>query len=157
MRDEIGLSAPGSLCRTGGSPVMSLAIPNTKAGIVMAVAWLQEQCGRAEIPDVLWDAMRLCIEETLTNIVSYADADGSGVEIEIRLSSEGDVHRLEVVDTGVAFDPLGVELDDPVEDLDSLCPGGQGIHLIRNFSTDCAYARVGATNQLTLSFTPETE
>lgn len=129
----------------------TLAIDNNPAGIAAASSWFEGLRLLSAASDTVWHAMSLCLEEALTNVVSYADSDGSGIEIDVIFSKEQDSFRIDIIDSGFAFDPLQVE---PVrtESLDTMTPGGQGINLIRSFSTSCTYSRRNTKNHLSLIF-----
>jgi anti-sigma regulatory factor (Ser/Thr protein kinase) len=92
----------------------------------------------------------LCLDELLTNVISYGFADGAPHEIEVRMWVADGRVRIEVEDDGHAFNPL----DNPPPDLDSGLEqreiGGLGIHFVRESMDRVAYRRAGDHNLLTM-------
>jgi len=100
--------------------------------------------------------VNLCLDEVLTNIISYAYDDGAAHEIIVRLSvNEGSPAtqssrelRIEIEDDGRAFNPLAVEqpeLSGPAEERPI---GGLGLRLVRKLMTGLEYRRSDGKNVL---------
>jgi anti-sigma regulatory factor (Ser/Thr protein kinase) len=92
----------------------------------------------------------LCLDEAVTNIISYAFPDGGEHEIVVRLTPNGDEMIAEVIDGGIPHDPLAKQ--DPehlLASLDDRPIGGLGIHLIRKLSRAVSYAYEDGKNHLT--------
>ncbi len=108
---------------------------------------LLRRCGTEE--RVVY-AVELALEEILSNVIRHGYADGGRHEIALHLCASRDGAELEVVDDGRAFDPVTApepELDVPLAERRA---GGLGIHLVRAFTTEMRYERVGDRNVLHL-------
>ena len=94
--------------------------------------------------------MELVLEEICVNVVNYGfEDDGDGHRIEVRIESEPDTLKMEVVDNGRAFDPL---TETPEPDLDSEVGerrvGGLGVFLVKQYMDELRYERVDGRNHL---------
>ncbi|MEM1277100.1 MAG: ATP-binding protein [Pseudomonadota bacterium] len=130
----------------------SVSVASTPAGIRAAHAWLEGLRRTCAASEAVWDAITLCLEESLMNVVNHGNREGHGLEIDLTFRKEGERFWIEIIDSGAAFNPLIAEPRE-AETLDAVVPGGQGIKLIRSFTTSCAYSRVGNRNHLSLGFT----
>ncbi|MHC1760952.1 MAG: ATP-binding protein [Negativicutes bacterium] len=94
--------------------------------------------------------LELAVEEAAVNICSYAYEIPPG-EVTIRISRETEVVRIELVDTGVPFDPLAADAPDIRSELENREVGGLGIFLIRRMLDEVHYSRSGDRNILSLA------
>jgi anti-sigma regulatory factor (Ser/Thr protein kinase) len=96
------------------------------------------------------DEVFLIAEEVVVNTISYGYDDEAEHTIEIRLSLEDRLLRLEFRDDGRTYNPL--EREDPDLDLPmSERPiGGLGVHIVKTLAEDVAYERKGGQNVLTV-------
>jgi serine/threonine-protein kinase RsbW len=87
------------------------------------------------------ETIHLASEEILVNIISYAYPNTPG-DITITYSFDKDEgYRIEIVDRGLAFDPLAMsdpDIDAPLEDRKS---SGLGIFLVRKIMGKVEYKR----------------
>jgi anti-sigma regulatory factor (Ser/Thr protein kinase) len=114
--------------------------------------WLEQRAEALSLSSKTAYALQLCMEEAVTNVISYAFDPGAAHEIQIRLWRDGDVLLAEITDDGRPFDPLSYEAAPMAGQLDSVAIGGLGIKLMRGFARHIAYRRSGVTNHLMLSF-----
>ena len=131
---------------------LSLAIDQDT--LAKALAWLDavgQQAGWAE-RDLF--KLRLCLDETLTNITLYSHEgvppEASEPMVELRIGQERDTVILEIQDNGNEFDPTAQtprELDDSLEDARI---GGHGLRLMRHYLDDIRYERRDGRNCLSL-------
>ncbi|MCF8479120.1 MAG: ATP-binding protein [Rhodospirillum sp.] len=92
----------------------------------------------------------LCLDEAITNVISYAFPEGGDHEIIVSLIPNGDEVIAEIIDDGIPHDPLA--RPDPVHveaTLEDRPIGGLGIHLIRKLSRSVAYRHEDGKNHLT--------
>lgn len=91
-------------------------------------------------------AIRLVLEELLTNILKYAYPDGRRGEIEVALSVERDFVIIDVKDGGIPFDPRSYPAPDLDAPLEMRQPGGLGLHLLRSMAESLDYERAAGLN-----------
>lgn len=94
--------------------------------------------------------LELAVEEATANICSYAYEIPPG-EVTIKISREPELFRIELIDSGVPFDPMAMETPDLKAELESRQVGGLGVFLIRRMLDDVHYSRNGAKNILSLA------
>jgi anti-sigma regulatory factor (Ser/Thr protein kinase) len=114
--------------------------------------WLDEIAGAAGWSDSTLFAVRLCLEESVTNVIRHGVvADGHQ---EIRVSEARRDGRLSVCveDHGAAFDPTECPPPEHATSIADAKIGGLGIHLMRQFATQIDYRRVGPINRLVFFF-----
>lgn len=96
-------------------------------------------------------AIKLSLEEVLSNIINYAFQDQEEHEILVKIRApDQSVVDVEVQDDGRPFDPLSAPppvLDQPIEERPI---GGLGIHLVQSLMDEVHYRHEGARNVLTM-------
>jgi anti-sigma regulatory factor (Ser/Thr protein kinase) len=125
---------------------------NEPAEIVRMTRWIAERAAALSLPSQTAYALQLCMEEAVTNVISYAFDPGSVHEVQIRLWRDGDALFAEISDDGRQFDPLAYEIAPTATNLASAAIGGLGIKLMRGFAGSMTYQRSGETNRLLMSF-----
>lgn len=98
------------------------------------------------LPTDLAFALRLCLEEALANIVMHGGME-RGAAISASLAEEPGLLTLKISDDGASFDPVTAE--SPKEAV----IGGNGLILLRRYSSTMSYEREDGRNHLTLTFT----
>lgn len=93
-------------------------------------------------------AVELCLEEALTNVISY----GSPEQISADCERQGERLIVTVRDDGMEFNPLAVAEHQQPEDLAHAEVGGLGIHLIRKFAAACDFERLDGQNVFRMTF-----
>ena len=102
------------------------------------------------IPESDSKQILVIIEEIFSNIVRYAFADKDEHHIDIRLDLVDGQIEIEIIDDGIAFNPLDYELS-PQADPATSDAGGMGLTLIRAFSSDLVYQRHAGKNHLKIT------
>ncbi len=130
----------------------SLELSVQTDAIAQAMDWVDGLAERDGWPPKLRFGFSLSLDEALTNIVSYAFADGHSAAPRLRLEYVREDGRLSlcVIDNGKAFDPTQLEAPTPVLSLDDAEIGGHGVNLMRHYLDDLIYVRDGDENRLTL-------
>lgn len=128
-----------------------LIIPNRLDALRPMSEWLDESIRAGGLPEALAFKFDLCANEAVTNIISYAYTDGAPHDISLRLFREGGAVSLEIVDDGVAFNPLQRPQHAAPARLEDADVGGLGVDLIRSFMSECRYVRRDGRNVLTLT------
>ena len=93
----------------------------------------------------------LAFDELLTNTISYGFPEGGRHKISVRLDMDGDRFTAELVDGGVAFDPLAAAEPDLDAALEEREIGGLGIHFVRVVMDSLDYRREKDQNRLVMT------
>ncbi len=141
------MSAPAS------GPAERFEAPAVRDKIIDAADWIDDWARAAELSDGAVFAMRLCVEEAVTNVVFYAYPDSSSEgRFSVEAWLEGPEVHLRITDDGVAFNAASAKDQGIETDIESATMGGQGIRLMRAFSQSLSYERRSDANVLTLAF-----
>ena len=98
-------------------------------------------------------AIRLCVEEAVTNIVFYAyDHLSPQGRIVVAARPTDDGALVIITDKGQMFDVSTAQDPGREGDITTDTIGGRGIRLMRNFSSKLEYQRLGDQNWLILTF-----
>ena len=100
---------------------------------------------KSEIRQIL-----VIIEEIFSNIVRYAYEDKLEHAIDIKLGYSDSQIGIEIIDDGIAFNPLDYHLG-PLSDPATSDAGGMGLTLIRAFASNIFYQRVSGKNHLKIA------
>ncbi len=96
-------------------------------------------------------AFNLCLDEILTNIISYGFDDKDEHVVTLDITREGDVICAVMEDPGKEFNPLTdakePDLDASIEEREI---GGLGIFFLKQMMDELEYERVGDHNRLTM-------
>jgi anti-sigma regulatory factor (Ser/Thr protein kinase) len=96
------------------------------------------------------NAIQLAAEEILVNVIHYAYPGGQGdIEIMCRNTKEGEI-IIQIMDWGIAFDPMAKEDPDINLPLEERQIGGLGIFLVKKLMDQVKYHRENGKNILTL-------
>lgn len=135
-------------------PRVEIGIGNQLADVFGALDRCENLLEEAEVPASLRSDMRLVLEELMVNTVEYGYPDGRPGRIRLLLQPQPQTVVIELIDDGIAFDPLQSAVPDLTGDLaDREQLGGLGIHLARTMASEMRYARDADGNHLLLRFT----
>jgi sigma-B regulation protein RsbU (phosphoserine phosphatase) len=90
--------------------------------------------------------IELIVEELLTNIVRAAASLERRIQLTLDCALTPTHISLTVRDNGREFDPLAIESPDLDADVAERGIGGLGIHMIKQLTDECSYARVNGWN-----------
>jgi len=100
-------------------------------------------------------AVRLALDELLSNVLRYAYDDSAVHRIDLTLETGAPFH-LTIADDGKPFDPLADApppvLDGPVEDRPI---GGLGLHILKKMGLQLSYRREAGRNVVRVDFPEE--
>jgi anti-sigma regulatory factor (Ser/Thr protein kinase) len=99
--------------------------------------------------------IELCLDELVTNVVNYSDPQYAHQPVELHAVIEAQRATLTLTDPAAPFDPLSRPPPPVAKTLEEMQIGGQGIHLVREFSDACRYERRDNKNTLELVFNLE--
>ena len=132
------------------SEAVTVELKNSLSEIARLAGIIDDFGQRHQIePQSLYN-MKLALDETLTNIISYAYADGGEHRIATRLSLEQGKWTVEVEDDGRPFNPLTASEPDTKQSLEKRPIGGLGIHLVRKLVDELEYRRQQDRNILVM-------
>lgn len=114
--------------------------------------WLDDLMAAEDVPATRAGEVKVCLDEAVTNVLSYAFDPQSAPLAELKLTLSDGRIVAELRDTGRPFDPLAAPLSEVAEDIAEAQVGGLGIRIIRELATQARYAREGGENVLTLIF-----
>ena len=128
---------------------LSITVSNTLANCDKLFAFLDIQSDRIGLTEDIYNDLKLAIDETFVNIVSYAFDDDSSHDIAMEFDHSD--YRIDItfIDDGIAFDPLNDS--NKTMDPDNLDEGGMGIHIIRSTTDGQHYERIDQRNVFTLT------
>lgn len=134
------------------SPTTYLVLTNHQAEFKKLVTWLEEMSVKLAWPKNLHMQLNLVLEEWLVNVVSYAFENGDDTvhEIELRLWQGEDEIKLEIIDDGIAFDPVKKADPDTTLPIEEREIGGLGIMFIKSSVDEFTYARENDLNIVTM-------
>jgi len=130
----------------------ALHVPRSTDGLARLGGWVDEVAAALALPAAAEYALRLCVEEAVTNVVMHGrpPADGDAGTVTLRVDAEADAVRLTIQDRCAAFDPLVVAPPKRPTSLTKVRVGGLGVHLMRQYSRELRYERVDGRNVLTV-------
>jgi len=129
----------------------NLEVDRTMTGVRRVGAWVDELAILLNLSGETEYALRLCLEEAVTNIVNHATPE-PGVEFDrvaLHMLANSGTLRLTIEDRCGAFNPLDTPLpqpDDPAPEGE----GGLGITLLRRHASEVSWERVGTANRLSI-------
>lgn len=100
-------------------------------------------------------AMQLCMEEALANVVLHGYRNEPGHPIVVEASTAVDTLFFTIRDQAPAFLPADHAPSDDSgrhASLETIQPGGNGIHLLHRFAGSLAYESCADGNRLTIGF-----
>jgi len=127
----------------------SITVSNSLSDRDQLFAFLDKQADRIGLADGIYNDLKLAIDETFVNIISYAFDDK--ISHDIAMEFHHSDHRIDItfIDNGIAFDPLNDS--HKIMDKDKLDEGGMGIHIIRSMTDEQHYERIDQRNVFTLT------
>jgi anti-anti-sigma factor len=128
-----------------------LEVDRTMAGVRRVGAWVDELAILLNLSGEAEYALRLCLEEAVTNIVNHA-TPVPGAErdrVALHLSATASILLLTIEDQCGAFNPLDTPLTEPGSPTPE-SEGGLGIPLLRRHADQVSWERVGVTNRLSI-------
>jgi serine/threonine-protein kinase RsbW len=123
-------------------------IDNDIAEIARVTSLIDDFGQRHKVPDAIVFHLKLAFDELLTNIISYGFPDGGRHKITTVIWLEGNKLIAEIIDDGIAFDPLSRPVPDTGAAMEDRDIGGLGIHFIRTVMDAVEYRRSAEQNYL---------
>lgn len=122
------------------------------ADVAPATRWADERLAAAGASDELRNAVGVCVEEALANLILHGRAaDATDKAIDLDLAATGAGVTLTIRDSCAPFDIAGAAIPGAPSHAD-MRVGGQGLRLLRGFASTLDYRSAGGRNVLTLTF-----
>ena len=126
--------------------------PLDQSLIGAASGWLQSLGAEFNFSHEDLYRIDLCVEELVTNVVNYSDPQFASQPVNLHASIEAQRATLTLIDPAAAFDPFSRPPPKVANTLAEFEIGGQGVHLVHEFSDACRYERRDDTNRVELVF-----
>lgn len=130
----------------------TLVLKNELLEIKRFIEWFNLFVERYGVETSINRKVNAVMDDLISNVIFYAFSDTAEHEIEVRVTVDEERLSVCVTDSGVPFDPLGVEQLDTTLPIEKRDVGGLGIELIRRFSDSMDYKRIKDQNVLTVVF-----
>ncbi len=126
-----------------------LVIPAKLGNLEKMFAFIREAAALQGFEEEKANKIQLACEEALVNVINYAYPDKNG-ELEITYTNKENGLEIEIIDSGIAFDPLSLPEPDINAPIEKRGVGGLGVYLMRKIMDEVTYKRDGQRNILTL-------
>ncbi|MBF9060595.1 ATP-binding protein [Rhodobacterales bacterium HKCCSP123] len=133
------------------TPPARLDLPPRLSAVAMLNDWFAGQTAGSGLSERVLGDMKLCLNEAVANVVSYAFDGIADPRLRVTLRPDADGITAEIRDNGQPFDPLAGPMAEAMHGLETAQIGGFGIKLMRETAQDLSYAREGEENVLTLT------
>lgn len=115
------------------------------------INFILETIEELELDKRVTSKLRLVSEELLINVINYAYPEKEGeVLIRTKLNNDRELF-LQIVDSGVPFNPLEKEDPDITIPMEDRKIGGLGIFMVKTIMDSVAYEYISGENILTLT------
>jgi serine/threonine-protein kinase RsbW len=132
----------------GPNGMQTLTLPATMASFEQLMEFVRLAAVDAGCDQAMVGKLALAFEEAVVNVVNYAYGGGEGtVEVSAGRTGEGGM-VIEIIDSGVAFNPLERALPDVAAPVEERSIGGLGILMIRQIMDSVTYKRERGRNIL---------
>ena len=129
----------------------TLTLKPAVSEVVRLNVWLDEAFSRSGTrPQVAAD-LKLCLNEIVVNLISYAFAKSADPRIVVGIDLRAHLVKAEIRDNGISFDIRDWPAPAKPIDLMSAPIGGYGILLIRDRASAIDYDRVNGMNRLRIT------
>lgn len=136
--------------KSDSNPVKNIKLVSDISSITKLNGFVDEFCEENNLSADFSMELKLAIEESVANIISYAYEEGDG-EIEVTMKLQPEEVLVEIKDKGKEFDPTAVLEVDTSASLEERGIGGLGIHLLRSLTNSLSYRRANEYNILSFS------
>ena len=126
--------------QSAAPPEFRLTLYNDVARIATAAAQVRGVLAQAGVGARASHDLLVCMDEVLTNVIAHGFPDGGEHVLEVVLRRSGDQVRLEVIDDGIAFDPVASAANPAGSPL-AREPGGQGLVILHALADRLEYRR----------------
>jgi serine/threonine-protein kinase RsbW len=130
-----------------------LVLRSRLAEIAQVATWIEDLASRHGLPGNVEFAMKLCLEEVLSNVIRHGYSGAEDRFMTVRFAMPRDTYSLFIVDDEAPlFNPLDALPLPVLNPIDEVRVGGQGIRLLRQFADTLEYEQLPNGNRLRIGF-----
>ena len=142
-------------------PEPRLTLKSQLEDLTLVWPWAEAIADRYSVPADTRFAIQLCLEEAISNVIrhGYQGQPNQAISVEYApagFENDGAGELVFIVeDHAPPFDPLAPSAEAPAPapvSIQEFPPGGQGIRLMRKFSSRMAWQQLPNGNRLTIAF-----
>ncbi len=133
-----------------GQKLLAYRLKNRLAEIEALALAVESFAAANNLPEQMVFQVNLCLDELLTNTISYGFPQGGEHEITVEIVLQGGALVITTHDGGLAFNPLERAEADTSQGIEERPVGGLGIHLVRNMMDEIEYRRESGQNVLVM-------
>ena len=137
----------------GLAPALERVIPSTRESVREVELAVLELVRSFRDDEAALFAVRLALEEALTNALRHGNQGDASKSITVRMLVHEDRIAIHIMDEGRGFDPSAVP--DPTASENLEIPSGRGLMLMRAYMSDIVYHPPGNHVELVLSRSAE--
>ncbi len=135
---------------------LAVTITNDVAELERLAELVDEFVEKSRLPEKLSFNLNVCLDELITNIISYGYDDDRQHEIQVTFSYDGREFVTEIVDDANEYDPFTQAPEPDLDlDVDDRPIGGLGVFLVKEFMDSTDYRHEDGRNTTTLRKTIE--
>jgi anti-sigma regulatory factor (Ser/Thr protein kinase) len=124
-----------------GCHSLSMKMTAGAQGLTYVLDQVAVFCRAHDVDPTSFAFISVVLDELLTNLLSYGEAENGTLEAEIAIQVSPDALEIRLSDNGHPFDPTLRDAPDVGAALEDLKIGGLGIHLVKSMSDSFSYAR----------------
>jgi anti-sigma regulatory factor (Ser/Thr protein kinase) len=129
----------------------SIVIANALAEMQKVVDFVERFGADYAVPHKALINLNVCLDELLSNTISYGYHDQAMHEITIELSLDGKKLRAEIRDDAAPFDPRSAKPEAAEQDSGAPKIGGLGLHFVKTLMDEVGYVRTERENVVTIA------
>ena len=133
-----------------GQKLLAYRLKNELAEIEALALAVESFAAANNLPEQVVFQVNLCLDELLTNTISYGFPQGGEHEITVEIVLQGGALVITTHDGGLAFNPLERAEADTSQSIEERPIGGLGIHLVRKMMDEIEYRRESGQNVLVM-------
>lgn len=122
-----------------------------RAGFPELLEALEAHLDACGVPVAIIASVMIAADEMISNTLNHGAQEGDPPTVEVSASLTDGQISMQLIDNGIAFNPLERAIPDTGLAVEDRAIGGLGIHLVRTLMDTVAYDRVDGLNRLCFS------
>jgi sigma-B regulation protein RsbU (phosphoserine phosphatase) len=132
-------------------PQLAMTVPAAFDAIAGVLQRYDDFAAANRLPEGVNRRVKLALDDLLNNIASYAYTDDGENLVDVSMELWPTRLVITISDSGVPFNPFGMNAPDVQASLEERDIGGLGIHLVRTVMDEVDYSRRGGRNVVTVT------